>query len=134
MTAGENRNVRSMISLKQLVALTGFLALLLVIACGGDAAATPVSVAPALTATEQPPITDAAIRANLGGEPNTLDPQLASSLLEFSVLRQLSQGLLGFDKDLILTRLVAAEVPTVGNGGISADGLTYTFKLRAGVT
>ena len=48
------------------------------------------------------------------------------------MLRQLSQGLLGFDQDLILTQLVAAEVPTVENGGISADGLTYTFKLRDG--
>ena len=52
---------------------------------------------------------------NLGGEPNTLDPQLASSFLDFSVLRQLSQGLLEFDKDLILTPLVAAKVPTVEN-------------------
>ncbi len=123
-----------MISLKHLSALTGFLALILVIACGGDAAATPAPVAPATTATQQPTNSDAPIRANLGGEPNTLDPQLASSLLEFSVLRQLSQGLLGFDKDLILTPLVAAEVPTVQNGGISADGLTYTFKLRDGVS
>ncbi|MDA0264416.1 MAG: peptide ABC transporter substrate-binding protein [Chloroflexi bacterium] len=77
---------------------------------------------------------DDAIRANLGGEPNTLDPQMASSLLEFSVLRQLSQGLLGFDKDLALTPLVASQVPTVENGGISADGLTYTFKLKDGVS
>ena len=62
-----------------------------------------------------------------------MDPQLASSLLEFSVLRQLSEGLIGFDKDLKLTPRVAAEVPTVENGGISADGLPYTFKLRDGL-
>ncbi|PKB71345.1 MAG: hypothetical protein BZY87_05680 [SAR202 cluster bacterium Io17-Chloro-G6] len=123
-----------MISFKQLVALSGSLALLLVIACSGNTAATPVTVAPATTVTEQPPISDAAIRMNLGGEPNTLDPQLASSLLEFSVLRQLSQGLLGFDENLILTQLVAAEVPTVENGGITPDGLTYTFKLTDGVS
>jgi len=29
---------------------------------------------------------------------------------------------------------LAAEVPTVENGGISPDGLTWTFKLRQGVT
>ena len=78
------------------------------------------------------PIALATLVAIRGSAPRlpALDPQLASSLLEFSVLRQLSQGLLGFDKDLILTPLVAANVPTVENGGISADGLTYTFKLR----
>ena len=123
-----------MILFKQLVALTGSLALLLVVACSGNAAATPIPVAPVTTAAEQPPVSDAAIRVNLGGEPNSLDPQRASSLLEFSVLRQLSQGLLGFDENLMLTGLVATVVPTVENGGISADGLTYTFKLRPGVS
>ena len=49
------------------------------------------------------------------------------------MLRQLSEGLLGFDKDLRLAPRVASVVPTVGNGGISADGLTYTFKLRDGL-
>jgi peptide/nickel transport system substrate-binding protein len=28
---------------------------------------------------------------------------------------------------------LATEVPTVGNGGVSKDGLTYTIKLRSGV-
>ena len=125
-------------SLRKLLALAGFFALFLVIACGSDTTATRAPVAPAststATATLESPNPNAVIRANLGGEPNTLDPQLASSLLEFSVLRQLSQGLLGFDKDLNLIPLAAAVVPTVDNRGISADGLTYTFKLKNGVT
>ena len=133
-TQRENGNVQSVFSIKQLLAITGFLALLLVTACGGDATVTPASGASVITATESPSRSDAPFRVNLGGEPNNLDPQLASSLLEFSVLRQISQGLLGFDTNLILTPLVAAVVPTVENGGITADGLTYTFKLRDGVT
>ena len=132
--AGENRNIRSTVSIKQLLAIAGILALLLVVACGGAATATPVPGAPAAAPTQSPSRSDAAIRVNLGGEPNNLDPQLASSLLEFSVLRQISQGLLGFDENLILMPMVAAVVPTVENGGITADGLTYTFKLRDGVT
>ena len=28
---------------------------------------------------------------------------------------------------------LAAQIPTVANGGISADGLTYTFHLRPGL-
>ncbi|NQW24440.1 MAG: peptide ABC transporter substrate-binding protein [SAR202 cluster bacterium] len=109
-----------MVLAKQFVAIAGLLALVLIVACGGDS-----------TTTQSP---DSPIRLNLGGEPNTLDPQLASSRLEISVLRQLSQGLLGFDQDLNLTPLVASAVPTVGNGGITADGLIYTFKLKDGVT
>jgi peptide/nickel transport system substrate-binding protein len=31
------------------------------------------------------------------------------------------------------TPQLATEVPTIENGGISADGLTYTFKIRQGV-
>lgn len=109
-----------MVLAKQFVAIAGLLALFLIVACGGDSTATRSS--------------DAPIRVNLGGEPNTLDPQLASSRLEISVVRQLSQGLLGFDQDLNLTPLVASAVPTVENGGITADGLTYTFKLKDGAT
>ena len=130
-----------MVSFKRLGSFAGFLALLLVLACGGDATAIPASVVPdatapatpAPTATKPPTGSGSLLRVNLGGEPSTLDPQLASSLLEFSVLRQLSEGLLGFDKRLNLTPLVAAVVPTVENGGITLDGLTYTFKLRQGL-
>ena len=31
-----------------------------------------------------------------------------------------------------LTTLLAAEIPSVDNGGISKDGLTYTIKLKPG--
>ena len=36
--------------------------------------------------------------------------------------------------DLSLKAVTATEIPTIANGGISADGLTYTFKLRPDVT
>jgi len=41
---------------------------------------------------------------------------------------------LSFGPDLTLRPDVAEEVPTTANGGISADGKTYTFKLRSDVT
>ena len=53
--------------------------------------------------------------------------------MKICVLRQLSGGLIRFDKDLMLTPRVAAEVPTVGNGRISSDGLTYTLKPKNGL-
>ncbi|MBF8267145.1 MAG: ABC-type oligopeptide transport system, periplasmic component [Dehalococcoidia bacterium] len=74
------------------------------------------------------------LRVNLGGEPSTLDPQLATGLHELSVIRQVFEGLLGWNPDLTLKPVVATQVPSVENGGISQDGLVYTFKLRDDVT
>ncbi len=90
-------------------------------------AAPPEPTAPALADKQE-------FRANLGGEPTSLDPQRAGSALDFSTIRQAFRGLLGFSPDLGLEAVSAAEVPTVENGGITEDGLTYTFRLRDDVT
>ena len=74
------------------------------------------------------------LRVNLGGNPSTLDPQKTSSARDLSVAIQVFEGLIGFNQDLTLKPAVAEEVPSVENGGISQDGLVYTFKLRKGVT
>jgi len=74
------------------------------------------------------------ITLNLGGENNTIDPNRASWSNERSVIMQCFDGLLAFDHDLKLVPMVAKEIPTVANKGISADGETYTIKLRTDVT
>jgi oligopeptide transport system substrate-binding protein len=74
------------------------------------------------------------LRMNIAGEPSMIDPNRASWSTERSVIMQVFQGLLGFNQDLSLNALVAKEIPTVANKGISADGKTYTFKLRSNVT
>src|SRR5215213_110207 len=43
-------------------------------------------------------------------------------------------SLMKLGPDGAYTPNLASEVPTVENGGISADGLTWTFKLRNDVT
>lgn len=43
---------------------------------------------------------------------------------------QCFRGLLGFNQDLSLMADTAREIPTVENGGISKDGLVFTFKLK----
>ncbi|MDY6835043.1 MAG: peptide ABC transporter substrate-binding protein [Chloroflexota bacterium] len=75
-----------------------------------------------------------ALRINLGGNPTTLDPQKAGAARDLSLVIQLFDGLLGFNQDLSLKPVVATEVPSTLNGGISKDGLTYTFNLRDDVT
>jgi peptide/nickel transport system substrate-binding protein len=43
------------------------------------------------------------------------------------------QEILDADGDGTFTPVLAAEVPSSGNGGLSVDGKTVTYKLRAGV-
>jgi oligopeptide transport system substrate-binding protein len=74
------------------------------------------------------------LTANIAGEPAQIDPNRASWSTERTVIMQVFEGLLGFNQDLSLKAVGATEIPTVDNGGISADGKTYTFKLRSEVT
>jgi peptide/nickel transport system substrate-binding protein len=67
-------------------------------------------------------------------EPTVFDPRLAHIEVDDGVYMALFSPLWAVDpKGNLLPRL-AAEVPTVANGGISPDGLTWTIKLRSGVT
>jgi oligopeptide transport system substrate-binding protein len=74
------------------------------------------------------------ITLNLGGENNSIDPNKASWTTERSIIIQCFDGLLTFNPDLTLAPMVATVIPTPANGGISADGKTYTIKLRTDVT
>src|SRR4029079_17119471 len=68
---------------------------------------------------------------NLGAEPTSIDPQAQSYTYEATVTNNTYITL--FDQDpqtSQLTPLAASEVPTKQNGGVSADGLTYTIKLK----
>ena len=72
-------------------------------------------------------------RARIAGDPETLDPQKGGFATDVSIMRQLFRGLVYFDQDLNVVAAAAEEVPSVENGDISKDGLTYTFKLRDGL-
>lgn len=73
-----------------------------------------------------------------GGQDN-LDPTSAYSTSSSAFQRTYSRQLFGYpastDPKTASTPVpdVAAEMPTMQNGGISKDGLTYTIKLRHGV-
>lgn len=121
--------------------LAGFL-LLLVAACGSGeeprgTASTPdatVTETVAPTNTPAPSATprdaDQVLRANLGAEPASLDPQRATDGPSITVLRNIYSGLVRIDEAQNVVPDAAREVPTVENGGISEDGLVYTFRLR----
>ncbi len=67
---------------------------------------------------------------NLGynGEPETLDPSRYNLRLEETILNDLFMGLTTFDAEARVTPGAAESWTT------SPDGLTWTFKLRAGLT
>jgi len=104
-----------------LIGMTAVLAAVFTSACGDNEKAKPSGEGLA-------PVQE--LRLNLGEEPVTIDPNLAFDGVSIGVVRQLYSGLLAFDEDLNLVPALASEVPSQSNGGISADGLTYTFKLR----
>jgi peptide/nickel transport system substrate-binding protein len=66
-------------------------------------------------------------------EPKTLLPHLDLLTLSREVQRLVFDGLLALDDRGQYVPRLAAEVPTVENGGISADGRVYTFRLRRDV-
>jgi oligopeptide transport system substrate-binding protein len=130
-----------LILLFSLVVIASMLALP---ACGNTTTTTPVKTTPAATTTQ--PVTTTApptsttpavpqvLRVNIAGEPAQIDPNRASWSTERTVIMQVFEGLLGFNQDLSLRAIGATDIPTVANKGISADGLTYTFKLNPKAT
>ena len=70
------------------------------------------------------------------GDPDTLDINLNYETSGGQVILNVSEGLIfyNFNDSTTFVPQLATEVPTVQNGGISADGMTYVFKIREGVT
>ncbi len=73
------------------------------------------------------PVYGGIYRRPLEFNPKTLDPALASDIYSVTVIQQIFDGLVQFDKNLNVVPAIAKSWK------ISADGLTYTFYLREGV-
>jgi peptide/nickel transport system substrate-binding protein len=71
------------------------------------------------------------------GEPESLDPAADAETSGGEILQNVYETLVwyepGTDNVTVLVPRLAAELPTEGNGGISADGKNYTFTLRPNV-
>jgi len=73
------------------------------------------------------PVWGGTYRRPLEFMPKTLDPAFSTDIYAVTVIQQLFDGLVQFDKDLNLIPAIAKS------WRISHDGLTYTFYLREGV-
>ncbi len=123
------KNEKLSVSRRDFLKTAGALGLLA--AAGGS---IPLSIFSTGCTKSAEPAGDQILRVNLAGEPAQIDPNRASWAAERSVIGQCFEGLLGFDKNLAVIPVVAKEMPTVANKGISADGKTYTFNLKNNVT
>jgi len=70
------------------------------------------------------------------GDAASMDPATEYDQVSASVIHSIYQGLISYAKNSAASYVptLATEVPTVANGGISSDGLSYTFTIRKGVT
>ncbi len=68
------------------------------------------------------------------GGPQTLDPAIDYETAGGNILQNVYETLLWYDKNTTtLVPWLATAIPTVANGGISVDGLTYTFTIKDGI-
>ena len=65
--------------------------------------------------------------------PNTLNPILSTQQIEALAQAFVFDPLIATDPDGHDVPILAAQVPTLENGGIGRDGLTITYRLRRGV-
>ncbi len=103
-------------------------------------AGTPETVV--VTATPEPPkpvefVTDDPTTWTelVFGDIDTMDPNLAYDTASAALIQNVMEGLIYFNytDPTSYVPMLATEVPSLENGGISADGLTYTFNIRTGV-
>jgi peptide/nickel transport system substrate-binding protein len=126
------------------------LASMILTACGGAAPATqppapteapavteaPVATeAPTEVATEPPaPAPNGTVTITFTQEPDNLNP-LYTQMYFSGILREFwLKPVWNFDMDAKPVPVLAAEIPTVENGGLSEDGKTVTIKLRDDIT
>ena len=91
------------------------------------------------TSSAGQPVYGGTLRWVASGDVDHLDPMSAyytpTAILERGYTRQLVTypSSNDYNKATTIAADMATEVPTTANGGISSDGLTYTFHLRPGV-
>ncbi len=65
--------------------------------------------------------------------PTTMNPHFSSGGQNSDPARLVLEPLANFDKNDRLVPWLAAEIPTRENGGLAADGMSVTWKLKEGV-
>jgi len=132
--------------------LAAALLLPLLVACGGAApAAEPAATEPTAAAAEptaapaEPTAAPAEPTAEPVAEkdttlnilywqaPTILNPHLASGTKDFDAAGVILEPLARYNEKDELVPYLAEEIPTLANGGVAADSMSVTWKLKKGV-
>ncbi len=109
--------------------------IVLVLAACSSPAAKPVTVKPAATPTVQSSgrgVGDT-LRFLNPEAPTILNPHLTTAIKDREPSRIVYEPLATFDKNGKLVPFLAAEIPTLQNGGVAADGKSVTWKLKPNI-
>ena len=103
-------------------------------ACGSTSTTGGSSAA----ATTDTPKSGGTLTLSYLTEPSTLDPAIAYNVIDWNVEHDVFQSFFRYqpkpgDAGTVLEPCLATQVPSVANGGLSADGRTITIHLRPGV-
>ncbi|MBI0584043.1 MAG: hypothetical protein ISF22_07430 [Methanomassiliicoccus sp.] len=81
------------------------------------------------------PMADTFRYSTIGGNAESFDPAVDYETVGGELLQNVYETLVWYNGSSAseLVPMLATEVPTIENGLLSADGLTYTFNIRSGV-
>ncbi len=114
----------------------GLASLFLLVACNGSATATPTPIAdptPAASPSPDPTGTtdeEEVLTILYWQAPSTLNPYLSGGYKDRDAGAITLEPLAKYDPDGALVPALAAQIPTLDNGGISSDLTTITWKLK----
>lgn len=104
---------------------------------------TAAPVVPSPTASSPPDTTPAPSSSARGSQgpltlyywqaPTIVNPHLSAGTKDLSASRITYEPLASFDKHGAMVPFLAAEIPSLENGGVASDGRSVTWKLKSGV-
>jgi len=91
---------------------------------------TLLNPVPAVAALQDEPPKGGQVIVGLSQEPTVFNPLKSTLEVDRGAQFAIFDSLWRIDENAALIPNLATEIPSLENGGISEDGLTYTFKLR----
>jgi peptide/nickel transport system substrate-binding protein len=113
--------------------LLPFILSLLLAACSAAAPPVPTAAPPTVEPTPAARGAGDTLQLLYWQAPTILNPHLSAVFVDWEASRITYEPLASFDKDGAIVPFLAAEVPSLENGGVAADGRSVTWKLKPGL-